>query len=329
MPPLDPPPAAPLAVLISDSDITRDTNPALVYVAQLSKGSRRTMLGALDTLAQLLGYADATVCPWAALRYQHTAAIRSHLADTYAPATANRMLAALRRTLQEAWRLELISAEEYRRAADLKVIKEQKLPAGRALGGDEVLLVLEACARDATPAGVRDSALIAVLVGTGLRRSEAVALDVSDYESSSGALKVRSGKGRKDRLVYVAGGALTALDDYLTVRGRAAGPLFVAATRGGHITRRRMTDQAVRVILEKRGREAGIADFSPHDLRRTMITGLLDAGADIATVQKLAGHADPATTARYDRRGEESKQQAAALLDIPHVPRRTLPLDEA
>ncbi|MDQ2995439.1 MAG: tyrosine-type recombinase/integrase [Chloroflexota bacterium] len=329
MPPLERAPAAPLAAIASAAiTSTLATNPAAVYLAQLAKGSRRTMASSLGTLAQLLGYADALACPWAQLRYQHTTAIRAQLMDTYAPATANRMLAALRRVLQEAWRLELMTAEEYRRAADLTVIKEQKLPSGRALAADEVLLLLDACAADSTPAGVRDSALIAVLIGTGLRRSEVVALDVSDYERSSGALKVRSGKGRKDRLVYATGGVLTALADWLTVRGSDAGALFVAATRGGHIGTRRMTDQAVRVILEKRATQAGVADFSPHDLRRTMITGLLDAGADIATVQKLAGHADPATTARYDRRGEATKRDAAALLDVPHTPRRTLPLDE-
>ena len=92
-----------------------------------------------------------------------------------------------------------------------------------------------------------------------------------------------------------------------------------------------MTDQAVRLILQRRAAQAGVADFTPHDLRRTNITELLDNGADLATVQKLAGHADPATTARYDRRGEQAKKDAAARLEIPHVPnvaRRTLPLDE-
>jgi integrase/recombinase XerD len=88
-----------------------------------------------------------------------------------------------------------------------------------------------------------------------------------------------------------------------------------------------MTDQAVAIILQKRAEQAGLAAMSPHDLRRTFVTGLLDTGADIATVQKLAGHADPATTARYDRRGETAKQAAAALLDLPPI-RRTLALDE-
>lgn len=73
--------------------------------------------------------------------------------------------------------------------------------------------------------------------------------------------------------------------------------------------------------------QAGVAAVRRHDLRRTHITNLLSLGADLATVQQLAGHADPATTVRYDRRGEAPKRAAAASLAIPHLPRRTLPLD--
>ena len=78
-----------------------------------------------------------------------------------------------------------------------------------------------------------------------------------------------------------------------------------------------MTDQAVLDILRARGKEAAIASFSPHDLRRTFISNLLDAGADISTVQKLAGHSSPVTTAKYDRRGEETKRLAVERLSIP------------
>jgi len=332
MPPLALPPApAPLAsadpTTLAAPTAQLDQHPAAIYLAQLSARSRRTMATSLDTIAALLGYPDALQCPWAALRYQHTAAIRAALLDAYAPATANKMLAALKRTLQEAWRLGQISADDYRRAVDLKTIRDRRLPAGRALTMDEITALLSVCAEDASGAGVRDAALIALLAGAGLRRSEIVALDLEHYTPASGALKVR-GKGGKERIVYAEGGARTALADWLVLRGDTPGALFVAATRGGHLTTRRMTDQAVLVILTKRGRLAGLAHFSPHDLRRTMITGLLDAGADLVVAQRLAGHAKIETTARYDRRGEQAKQQAASLLQIPHVPRRTLPLDD-
>jgi len=98
--------------------------------------------------------------------------------------------------------------------------------------------------------------------------------------------------------------------------------LFYAVNKGGEILMHRMTDQAVLYILRKRAAEAGVAQFSPHDLGRSFISDLLDAGADISTVQQLANHANVQTTVRYDRRGEVAKQKAARLLHVPHVRRR-------
>jgi site-specific recombinase XerD len=298
-----------------------DRNPAAVYLARLSPGSRRAMRQALDVCAGILtnGEHDARSLRWPNLRYQHTQAIRAALADKYAPASANKILAALRSVLRECWRLGLMSAEDYHRAADLKAVQGERLPAGRALSAGELRAVFKACAADASAAGARDAALLAVLYGSGLRRSEAAALDLGDYQPDTGELSVRTGKGGKQRIVYLNGGGKEALAAWLGHRGTAPGPLFFPVGRAGRIEARQMSAQVCRWVLRKRAKEAGIAHLpSPHDLRRTFIGDLLDAGADISIVQRLAGHANVGTTQRYDRRPEAAKRAAAALLHVPY-----------
>lgn len=299
-----------------------DENAVAVYLASLAPGSRRTMRGALDTVATMLTsetITDSMNFDWSQLRAQHTQAIRSALAARYAPATANKHLAALRGVLRECRRLGQISAEQERAACDLKAVRGERLPRGRALTAGELRGLFEACAADSTPAGRRDAAVLAVLYGCGLRRSELVSLDLADWDADTDALTVRAGKGAKARVTYTANGTHQALSAWLTARGTEPGSLFWPADRFGNVTSGRLSDQGLLRIAEKRAGQAAVQRFSPHDLRRSMISDLLDAGADISTAQRLAGHASVVTTQRYDRRGERAKQQAAGLLNVPYV----------
>jgi integrase/recombinase XerD len=297
----------------------RDTHPVAVYLARLAPGSRRTMRQALDIVAALLtdGRADALTLPWAQLRYQHTQAVRSRLAERYRPATVNKTLAAVRGVLKEAWRLGLMPADDYHRAVDLRGVSSHTLPRGRALSAGEIRALFVACATDHSPAGARDAAMLALLYGAGMRRQEVVRLDFDDVDIATGAVTIHAGKGRKDRIAYTSNGSLAALQAWLTVRGSDPGPLFVPVAKGGKMTVRRMIPHAVYKTVSKRAREAGVKAFSPHDLRRTFVSDLLDAGADVATVQQLAGHAGIATTVKYDRRGEAAKRRAVELLHVP------------
>jgi integrase len=231
------------------------------------------------------------------------------------------MLAALRGALKEAWRLGQMNAEDYHRAVDVPAVSGSTLPKGRCLTPGELHALFDVCAADETPAGARDGALLAVMFGGGLRRAEAVALDVEDYDPETGALTIRGGKGRKDRIGYATNGAAEALVDWLAVRGIEPGPLFLPVRKGGEIEpqARRLTPEAIYYMLRRRGERAGVATFSPHDLRRSFVSQLLDAGADISTVQHLAGHANVTTTARYDRRGEATKRKASELPDTAHI----------
>ncbi|MEI6043335.1 MAG: site-specific integrase [Chloroflexota bacterium] len=308
--------------LVVTTTLPLDQNPAAIYLATLRPSGRRSMLHALTVMAEMAHHGStALTLPWHELRYQHTVAIAMALREKgYRPATINRSLAALRGVLKQAWNLGLMTSEQYHRAINLKGVRSDTLLRGRALKNKELEALMTACRADKGNAGKRDIALIAITYFSGLRRSEVVFLNVADYDHESGAITIREGKGGKDRTTYAGNGVDNLLTEWLAVRGNQPGPLFVSINKGGKLNLgHRMTAQAVLHILAKRGKEAGLQAFSPHDLRRTFISDLLDAGADIVTVQKLAGHANVTTTARYDRRGEATKKKAAALLQIPSI----------
>ena len=297
----------------------RDLNPASVYLAgKPSAVGRRGLQRSLNRAAEVFTGGltkDALLVNWAEVRYQHVAALRSLLIDRgTASATINHILSAIRGTIKEAWRLGLIDAETQARVTDVRNVKSSVLPSGRHVDIGEVTALFRACGD--TLVGARDAALLALLYGGGVRRSEAVALQLADYDA--GKLAVRQGKGRKERVVFLPSGGREAVEHWIARRGAWPGALLCPVPKNGDLQERALTAQAVLLRLRFLAKRANVPSFSPHDLRRSFVGMLLDNGADISSVQQLAGHASVTTTQKYDRRGDEAKRRTAELLHVPY-----------
>lgn len=211
-----------------------------------------------------------------------------------------------------------MTPQEYDQAIDLQPIKGDAPLKGRALKAEEISALIKVCSDDQSNSGARDAALVAI-ARCGLRRAEIVALDVGDVDLDSGAVVVRRGKGGKSRTSYLPSSGIPYVAWWLELRHRArveTDAVFLRLSKSDRVLSDRLTDQAVLYILDQRGKAAGLESFTPHDFRRTFCSDLLDSGVDIVTVQKLAGHSNPTTTAKYDRRGEKTKQEAAARLSL-------------
>ncbi|RPA20013.1 site-specific tyrosine recombinase XerD [Gordonia sp. OPL2] len=172
----------------------------------------------------------------------------------------------------------------------------RRLP--KSLPVDEVLAILDSAGAADHPRALRDRALLELLYSCGARISEAIALDIDDIDTDTRAVRL-SGKGGKERVVPVGGPAVEAIDAYL-VRGRPAlasraNPALFLNARGGRLSRQSawqvLVDAAQRVGLDKA--------VSPHTLRHSFATHLLDGGADVRVVQELLGHASVTTTQVY------------------------------
>lgn len=317
-----------------------------------SAESRRTYAHALAAFAAVRAGAPVTKLAlerWAA----------AMLADELSPNTINKRLAAVRWYARRVADLVAdepgLTADERRerqaqalRAAEVGDVKGERALKGRNVEPGELAALMRACGDDETPAGVRDAALIAMGAALGLRVSEAAGLTLgalawlADDECK---LTLTRTKGNKVRELWLTNGAAAALRDWLKVRGSGApaDSLWLPVSKSGAIVRepmvrgRRprpgaaapsalkspaMTPAALELMLQRRAEQAGLdKPLSWHDFRRSFAGALLDAGADLATVQRLMGHSSPTTTSNYDRRGDETKRKALRSLHVPYKAR--------
>jgi integrase/recombinase XerC len=260
------------------------------------RASRHTLRAYLSSVEELYAFARARGCSPSPAGLD-IPILRSYLASLFEvnePVTIARKLSALRAFLRFCKRERLVEEN----VALLVHPPKAKKALPQFLSLDQARLLVEAPTSADSPedgaSALRDAALLEVLYGCGLRVAECVGLDIGDVDLDEAALRVRRGKGRKDRVVPLGQKASAALDGHLKARGGGQNePLFLGR-RGG-----RLGDREVRRIVDAHALRAGTPETHPHALRHSYATHLLSSGADLRSIQELLGHASLKTTARY------------------------------
>jgi integrase len=284
-----------------DADRILALSPAAAYLGSTGKGSHRTVQQSMSVLAGLVAGdgTDPMKFRWEALTRADTVLMRSTLKERYAPATANKMLSVLRGVLRTARDLGLMKEGQYQTSASLELIKAAKPEAAAPVDDNAVTKLLNACLDEPGASGHRDAAMLVIFLCSGLRRAEAAALDVGDYDPKTGQLHIRGERPEYDRVVTLAKAPRRVLAAWLEVRTAEPGPLLTPVDRGGLIRFRRMTDQAVYDIFGRIALRAGLANVTLRDLRRAYVVSLIRSGKPVSEVQYLTGHASWVTTAAY------------------------------
>lgn len=284
------------------------------YISGLAPSGRRGITSLLNRSASILKRgSDAASYPWEQLSFAAVAKVRAAMLDGgYAVSSVNMALSALRGVAQTAFNLNCLAAETLARIRAVKRVNGDNQRKGRPLSREEVRALIQAAKRH--PQRIRccrDAAIVMTLCGAGLRAGELVSLERRDYDN--GILTVRQGKGRKYREIHVAAAVDKAIRAWIKASGakEAGDALFNSIQRNGKGVSHALTTTGLTGILAQLQQDSGIARFTPHDMRRTFITRLLDQGVDINTVRQLAGHSDVSTTTRYDYRVESVKISAS------------------
>ncbi|MGZ0715935.1 site-specific integrase [Pseudomonas palleroniana] len=298
-------------------------NPLTLYLTRLAPSSQLTMRYVLQDAADRLGFEDINLeeIDWHLLQPEHVIALVAALReDGYAPNTSSLYVNAVRGVMNEAWRMSLISQDHLLKMRSVKAASGTRLKPGRNLRRTLIRELMDVCAADPRPQGLRDAAVIGILYGSGMRKSESVNLDLAQINFEERSLRV-TGKGHKELLKYAPQWAFAKLQTWLAFRREQLKEgeeddtfLFNRIRRGSHITRERITKHAIYYIARQRGEQVGVK-IMPHDFRRSFITRVIEEH-DLSIAQKLAHHTNIQTTASYDVRDDNERRRAVDRFDL-------------
>ncbi|PHR81628.1 MAG: hypothetical protein COA59_15610 [Colwellia sp.] len=251
-------------------------------------------------------------CNWSKL--SHIAILQYMRYETHndkAHTTINLTLSALKNIAYECWQLKFIDIECYTRIRKIKKLKGTRAAAGRVLTTNEIEKVKKYFKNNDNIRNKRNYALFALACGAGLRRREIMLLNISDIK---GKTVLVHGKGNKSRTIYLCRFVNNAINKWIEALKRKSGALFSSIYKNEKISNTRISSMGIASITNQIIDKVKIEHFTPHDLRRTFATTLLEVGADKIAVQKLMGHSSINTTIIYDRRGKHTQKIAIEML---------------
>jgi integrase/recombinase XerD len=291
--------------------------PFALYLSRLSINSQRSISSQMRSIARLMQWQeDCLNDKLCQIDYQQALQIRAVMTHAkWSARSINRAMIAIKNIVKVA---ALMNQAELSQVANLETINQVKhgQHQGTPLSTEQVTAVLTYFKEKKGAFAARNLAIFSLFLGTGLRRSELSAIMFHDYDANLHSLTVVAGKGNKSRTLFLPQWVEQNLILWLKLRSKQQGYLLCKSTLTGKLRLAEPTSPTSLYRLVKDTLyELGVDNVSPHDLRRTFITRLLEQNVDINTVRQMAGHADISTTTIYDKRDHEFMKQAAATLD--------------
>jgi integrase len=335
-------------------EVARGARAVESYLQSLKPGDgRRSAEDALQTLALLFtdGVCDAREFPWQQVKAYHGAAALNILKqegtparleslrfereptrkyrqvpDAYAGRHVQKLRNSLRRVISECRKLGFLSDEDLDAALQFPKADGKASTRGRILGASEFRALTSACTLGSSPQGPRDALIMSLGYQGGLRVNEMVALTIEDmkYDNRRGQVTVYV-KGTKDsrgRTAPLQNGALIALEDWLAARGNAAGALLCPVRKGGKVEIRRLTATALRQCCARRAEEAGVAPFSPNDLRRSAAVAARTDGRAKRAREDREAASSVRTSALFAAEGEAPPRVGTGAVHFPYQTRK-------